>query len=210
MVIAGPRVAGGGSEPEEKLFLAENPELQSQVRLIGAIADESKDWLIQNAALVLFPSIREGFGIVPFEAAALNVPAISTRLASLPEVLGEELLYFDTLDPETGAELVHLFLESEHLRQRQVAAIQAQGGAFTWERTADLTWQFFERLLALTPRMVALAEFGPVEDEIVIDEPHARNWPERVGRGYRIWRKYGRKALLAEYQQYMQWRRMPR
>ncbi|MGE5602395.1 MAG: glycosyltransferase [Nitrososphaerales archaeon] len=209
MVIAGPRVEGGGSEPEEKFLLARHPELQKQVRLVGAIAEKSKDWLIQNASLVLFPSIREGFGIVPFEAAALNVPAISTRLASLPEVLGEEVMYFDRLDPEAGAELVHSFLESQRLRQQQVAAVQARANAFTWERTAGLTWQFCERLLALPPRWLELPELGPVEEELVIDEPHAHNWPERIARGYRIWRKYGRKALVAEYHQYMQWRKMP-
>lgn len=210
MVIAGPRVEGGGSEPEERLFLAEHPELKRQVRLVGAIAEESKDWLIRNASLVLSPSIREGFGLVPFEAAVLNVPSISTRLASLPEVLGDEVVYFDTLDPEAGAELVYSFLESAHLRQRQVAAVQTRAGVFTWDRTADLTWQFCERLLALPPRQLALPELGPVEEEIVIDEPHAHNWPERIARGYRIWRKYGWKSFVAEYRQYMQWRKMPR
>ena len=98
------------------------------------------------------------------------------------------------------------------LRERQIAAINARAANFTWAKTADLTWEFYDRLLALPPRQATpegmVLDRG--RDEAVVDVPHAKNWLERIARGYRIWRRYGKEALVAEYRQYMQWRGMPR
>ena len=49
--------------------------------------------LLQGSCGLLFPSRAEGYGLPPFEAAALGVPVVCTDLPSLREVLGDIPVY---------------------------------------------------------------------------------------------------------------------
>jgi glycosyltransferase involved in cell wall biosynthesis len=100
LVLAGPNVASGGSNAEEALERSRSPDLQHRIEYIGWISEGEKKWLLQHAAVVLYPTIYEGFGIIPFEAAAAGTPALRFRSTSLTEVLGEDVVYLETLNPE--------------------------------------------------------------------------------------------------------------
>jgi glycosyltransferase involved in cell wall biosynthesis len=106
------------------------------------VSDGEKQWLIEKAALVLYPSTYEGFGLVPFEAAAVGTPALTTRSTSLVEVLGDQVLYLDTLDPWTGVDVVWALLSRPEVAHRQVEAIKARGLNFTWHVVAEKLWTF--------------------------------------------------------------------
>jgi glycosyltransferase involved in cell wall biosynthesis len=69
------------------------------VTVLGAVSEAEKLWLYSNAGLVLYPTLSEGFGLVPFEAAERGVPCLSTRQGSLDEVLPRDLLTLRSLDP---------------------------------------------------------------------------------------------------------------
>ena len=57
--------------------------------------------LLASADMLVFPSIYEGFGLPPLEAMACGVPVITSRRASLPEVVGDAaLLLEDPLEAE--------------------------------------------------------------------------------------------------------------
>jgi GT2 family glycosyltransferase/glycosyltransferase involved in cell wall biosynthesis len=216
LVLAGPGVGWGGSQAEETSLLKNHPELRARVEHLGAVDEAQKEWLLRHAALVLYPSVREGFGLVPFEAAALDTPALTSSLASLPEVLGDEVVCLDGFDPEAGADLVWSFLADPERGRRQVAAIKARAEILTWQAVADRTWRFFEQILAMPPRshpaprlvskMVVSSES---EDEA---EPKAptTSWFERVKRGIRILRTEGWGALVQEIRQFVRWLRMRR
>lgn len=152
VVLIGPNVVAGGSGSEEALFRLSNPQLRDQMHYLGAVAEAEKQWLLANSALVLYPSIAEGFGLVPFEAAAVGKPALTTRSTSLGEVLGEEVAYLELLDPEQDAATAWALISNPEAAARQVAAIQARATFFTWEGVAAKTWEFYERVLGLLPR----------------------------------------------------------
>lgn len=52
-------------------------------------------WL-KGAQALLFPSLAEGFGLPPLEAAALGVPVIASPLPPLKETLGDWVIYAPT------------------------------------------------------------------------------------------------------------------
>ena len=52
-------------------------------------------WLYQNASIFVTPSIYEGFGYTPIEAALYECPVISSRCESLPDVTAEKVKYYD-------------------------------------------------------------------------------------------------------------------
>lgn len=49
--------------------------------------------LLKGARALLFPSVAEGFGYPPLEAAALGVPVIATPLAQTRALLGDRVIY---------------------------------------------------------------------------------------------------------------------
>ncbi len=53
---------------------------------------------LNNARALLFPSLAEGFGYPPLEAAALGCPVISAPLHQTRELLGDSIIYADVND----------------------------------------------------------------------------------------------------------------
>jgi len=152
LVFAGPKVSWGGSEAEEEAFFQQNPAVRAQVCDLGPVTEAEKQWLLQHSSLVLYPSTYEGFGLVPFEAAAVGTPALTAKTTALAEVLGEEVIYLDSFDPEKGADLVWRFLTDPEISVRQVESIRAKAANFTWETTAENARKFYRKVLSLPPR----------------------------------------------------------
>src|SRR5205085_8072545 len=73
LVFAGPTVAYGSSRADEARMLKREPRLADFVIDVGAVTETEKAWLLRRAQLVLYPTIYEGFGLVPFEAAEHGV-----------------------------------------------------------------------------------------------------------------------------------------
>jgi glycosyltransferase involved in cell wall biosynthesis len=80
--------------------------LDGVVRATGFIAPHELGALYRGAALFVFPSIFEGFGLPPVEALGFGLPVITTRCASLVEVTRGLADYVD--DPKNVDELATL------------------------------------------------------------------------------------------------------
>ena len=70
----------------------------------GFLDDTPYAHLFAHAGALIFPSLYEGFGIPVLEALHLRVPVACSRIASLPEVGGDLVRYFDPFSPEDIAE----------------------------------------------------------------------------------------------------------
>ncbi len=212
LVFAGPNVSWGGSEAEEEFELEHNPGLKSRVHYLGPVSESEKKWLLENAALVLYPSSYEGFGLVPFEAAAAGTPALTTRLTSLIEILGEGVTYLDTLDPERGAETIFLLLSNPEFARRQVEAINARASIFTWGSIATKVWGFYKQILEMPPRSrERSSELEDAEDEgpQAIEELWNSNgkklgvpWRRLLARAFHILRTEGFPILILKAWRY--------
>jgi glycosyltransferase involved in cell wall biosynthesis len=93
--------------------------------------------LLQEASVLAFPSVYEGFGFPPLEAMAAGVPVVATRAGSLPEVLGDGAVLVDVGDNDGLAEALARVLDDSTLRQDLVAAGSARAASFSWERCGD-------------------------------------------------------------------------
>jgi glycosyltransferase involved in cell wall biosynthesis len=62
------------------------------------LGDEAVTALLQGAEALLFPSLAEGFGLPPLEAAALGVKVIAGKLPVVVEMLDDYPVYVDTTD----------------------------------------------------------------------------------------------------------------
>lgn len=98
------------------------------------------------ADLFVFPSIWEGFGWPPLEAMACGTPAVTSNVASLPEVVGSAGVTVGPHDHAALAEAVSALLaDTTRLDALRLQAV-AQAARFTWERCGSQTQAVYEKV----------------------------------------------------------------
>jgi len=95
--------------------------------------------LYNAAALFVYPSIFEGFGLPPLEAMACGTPVVCSNTSSFPEVVGDAALTVAPLDVDGLTEAVSRALRDAALRARLSAQGPRRAALFSWERTARIT-----------------------------------------------------------------------
>jgi glycosyltransferase involved in cell wall biosynthesis len=110
--------------------------LQDQVRFLGYCPPEDMPSLYRGAAVLVFPSLFEGFGMPVLEAMASGCPVVCADGTSLPEVAGDAALQVDPEDHEALAEALRRVLTDADLRQHLRARGLVQATRFSWRRHA--------------------------------------------------------------------------
>jgi glycosyltransferase involved in cell wall biosynthesis len=136
LAFVGPHVAHGSSGPEEEELLARRPGLAEAVVDMAAVSEAEKTWLLRRAGVVMYPTVYEGFGLVPFEAADHGVPCAWAPGTSLSEILPETAAELEPWDPVASAERVLALLRDKQARDGNIAAIRAAAPERTWDTTA--------------------------------------------------------------------------
>jgi len=93
LVLAGPN---GWDEGFDE-FLARRPRAAT-VRRLGQVDIADLPSLYHHAAAVVYPSLYEGYGLPVLEGMCCGGAVLASRVSSMPEVLGEDGLYFDPRD----------------------------------------------------------------------------------------------------------------
>jgi glycosyltransferase involved in cell wall biosynthesis len=133
-------VAGGrGWGREDFSATAEALGLGEHVRFTGFVDDDDLPALYRGAALFIYPSLYEGFGLPVLEAMACGTPVITSNRSSLPEVAGDAALLIDPTQPEALAAAMTTMMNDSQLRQtlRAKGLVRARG--FTWDAVAQKT-----------------------------------------------------------------------
>jgi glycosyltransferase involved in cell wall biosynthesis len=144
LVFAGPHVDTGGSREREVRWLATRPRVAERVVDVGAVSEAEKLWLLQRARLVLYPTVHEGFGLVPFEAAGYGVPCMWAGGTSLSEVLPDDAAQIVAWDPRRTADRAVELLRDPEARRRQIERVRDAGERFTWDATAERLLEVYE------------------------------------------------------------------
>lgn len=147
IVLAGPTPPYGHSRAAAAEFLFRNPDFRHDVVTLGAISEAEKRWLYGRAALVLYPSTIEGFGLVPFEAAQHGVPTLATRMGSLDEVLPDDIPVIDAFDISAAASRAWALLHDPSLAGALVRRLEERSRSFTWSATAEKLIGLFDAAL---------------------------------------------------------------
>ena len=144
-------IAGANTGYEERLARrAAGMGLSDCVCLPDYVDDADLEGLYAAAGAFVFPSLSEGFGLPLLEAMARDVPVITSNRSVMPEVAGDAALLVDPESPSAIADATIAALKHKRTRKRLIAAGRKRIADFTWQRTAELTIQSWER--ALTQR----------------------------------------------------------
>jgi glycosyltransferase involved in cell wall biosynthesis len=103
--------------------------------------------LMRRAAVFVFPSRMEGFGLPPLEAMRLGVPTLVSDAGALPEVCGEGALAVRPDDAEGLAGHLARLLGSKEERWAWAERGRARAAGFTWARTAEHTLEAYREAL---------------------------------------------------------------
>lgn len=148
LVIAGPEPFYGSSLAAENVLLAEvSAADRAAIVRIGPVSESEKWWLLRNAAAVLYPSVVEGFGLVPFEAASVGTPALMAKTAAFPDVFGSQVHLVDSWDASVWAATVCEWLNDPSLAHQHVDSILRRAEVLTWENAANMTWAAIDKTL---------------------------------------------------------------
>jgi glycosyltransferase involved in cell wall biosynthesis len=136
LVLAGPHVEFGSSAPEEASFLATHPDLASRCLDLGPVSEAEKAWLLTEASAVLYPTLYEGFGFVPFEAASHSTPCMWAAGTALSEILPDAEAGVAPWSAEETADALAVLLHDEAVRQQHIESVSVAADRLRWDATA--------------------------------------------------------------------------
>ncbi len=152
LVLAGPRVQDGSSAGDEAAFLACRPRLANAVIHLPAVDEAEKAWLYERATALLYPTLYEGFGLMPFEAAHFDVPALWSAQASLGEVLPPEAATLVAWDAAASADAVIAVLREEGVADELLATVKRAAERFRWDSTGRELLAIYQEIAASPAR----------------------------------------------------------
>ncbi len=123
LVLAGTHVPHGSSREDEQRLLRDTPELAAHTVDLGAVDEAAKRWLYSHAGALLYPTIYEGFGLLPLEAARAGLPCLFAAQASLSELAGAAATLVPW-DPHASAAAVLPLLGEGPVREAHLAALR--------------------------------------------------------------------------------------
>jgi glycosyltransferase involved in cell wall biosynthesis len=115
------------------------------VLITDFVDDKELDNLYKDAALFVFPSLSEGFGLPPLEAMKRGLQVVSSNATSLPEILGDAALYFNPLDIDDMAEKIKKVLTDENLRKKLIEKGFEQIKKYSWQKMTEETLELYSK-----------------------------------------------------------------
>jgi glycosyltransferase involved in cell wall biosynthesis len=122
----------------EKIIM---PGMQSYVE------DEETVALRKEALAYVFPSLKEGFSLTPLEAQVHAIPCTISDIPVHKEIYGDSVLYFDPENVEDMAKKMNEVMTNETLRQELVQKGKKTVKKYSWDETAKITLEVFEKYL---------------------------------------------------------------
>lgn len=98
------------------------------------------------ATVYVQPSLYEGFGIPVLEAFACGTPVVCSNSGSLPEIGGDAAIYFSPDKIDQFVAIIIDLLQNKSLQSKLSKLGLSRAEKFTWEKTARLTKQVYEKI----------------------------------------------------------------
>ena len=123
-----------------------HPRARDRVLCTGRVDDDAKRWFLQNAQLLAYPSLDEGFGFPLLEAMGYDLPVVASTAGSIPEVAGDAAALVAADDVTALAEALENTLADSSSRSRLIAAGRLRLTHYSWSETASRLAGVYRRL----------------------------------------------------------------
>ena len=123
-------------------------EKDKKIQYLGRVSDEVLAKLYKEAAVFIYPSLYEGFGLPILEAMQAGTPVITSNRSSTSEAAGSAGVLINPDSPKSIAGGLQAVLEGKISRSQMVKAGRQQVKKFSWEKCAK---EVLEVLKGLDP-----------------------------------------------------------
>lgn len=118
-----------------------------KVEFTGWVEDSEVKKYVSKAALMVFPSLYEGFGLPPIEAMACGCPVLSSDIKVTREICADAAWYFDPEDYEELASLIQTILGDHKEREKLIEKGRERAKEFLWTDCNMTTIDKFNSLI---------------------------------------------------------------
>ena len=99
----------------------------------GFVGEFTKYVMLAKAALVIYPSLFEGFGLPVVEALSLGKAVVTTPSSSIPEAGGDAVYYFNPFEPNSfGVVLSEALYDIRTYQELVSGRARQQAAKFSW------------------------------------------------------------------------------
>jgi glycosyltransferase involved in cell wall biosynthesis len=144
LVLAGPD--GPARAAVDAAIAALDASIATRVVITGGVSDAGRVALLQNAHVLAYPSLYEGFGFPVLEAMSIGVPVVAARAGSIPEVAGDAATLVGATDVRALADALTALVDDDARRAEQIALGRDQARRFSWLETAHGFASLYRRL----------------------------------------------------------------
>jgi len=142
LVLAGP--LGWHHESLMRELALEGP---GEIVMTGALPPAELDAIYRAADAFVYPSVYEGFGLPVLEAMSRGIPVVASTTSALPEVTGDAAIGVNPRSVREIAAAIASLVGDVALAERLAAGGRLQAERFSWDRTARMTLEVYERVL---------------------------------------------------------------
>ncbi|MGK2853586.1 MAG: glycosyltransferase family 4 protein [Microbacteriaceae bacterium] len=145
LLVTRPKPGGQTEQLVAQLGIADS------VKFISGITDIELAEIVGSAEIACVPSLYEGFSLPTVEAMACGTPLVVSRAGAIPEVVGEDGVCADIVEPGDEVALaaaIAALLDDPERRKRMGAAGRARAlEEFSWRTVAELTAAAYQRAI---------------------------------------------------------------
>ncbi len=125
----------------ELLTLANELKVLDRVKFLGYVDDKTLRVLYSNCFAFVYPSLMEGFGLPPLEAAACGAPVIVSDIEVFKELYKG---YFIFVDPHDTDDLIEKLnrLEDDDFRRNLITKYPSLFKRFSWKSSAKTFFNY--------------------------------------------------------------------
>jgi glycosyltransferase involved in cell wall biosynthesis len=113
----------------------------------GYLANSDMPAVLSLANTLLYPSLRESFGIPILEGMACGTPVLTSNAASMPEVSGGAAKLIDPASIDDMANGIKEITADSRLREQLILKGLERAKAFSWESTAQAYLDIYSKIL---------------------------------------------------------------
>ncbi len=140
-------IVGRGDNLSNLQKMAKDKGLEKNVKFWGFVDDKTKVEILQKSQVVLYNSVKEGWGLTAIEANACGTPVIASNSPGLREAVVDQktgfLVEHGNIDQLTDK--IKQIFTSPDLRQKLEQGSIEWANTFNWDKTADRFLEFIQK-----------------------------------------------------------------
>lgn len=130
-------LTGGFIHDRNLKKFVEEKNINENVTFLGKVSAEELEWLMQEAELICFPTLYEGFGLGIIEAQSRGKPIIVSDIPVLREVSGNTGIFFEPENHNQLAEEIKRVFEQKSYDKSLIDKGLLNAVSWNWENHAQ-------------------------------------------------------------------------